>query len=51
MRDNVDQSAYRFVILTLDSHSAGPAMRVSEKLTAAFPGLDITIHAAAVATR
>jgi magnesium chelatase subunit H len=47
MRDNVDHSAYRFVILTLDSHSAGPAMRASDKLTAAFPGLDITIHAAA----
>ena len=47
MRDSTDHSAYRFVILTLDSHTAGPAMRVSDKLSAAFPGLDITIHAAA----
>jgi hypothetical protein len=47
MRDNVDHNAYRFVILTLDSHSAGPAQRASEKLSAAFPGLEIAIHAAA----
>lgn len=47
MRDNVDINTFRFVILTLDSHSAGPAMRMRHKLAADFPGLEISIHAAA----
>ncbi|ABD53076.1 magnesium chelatase subunit H [Jannaschia sp. CCS1] len=38
---------YRFVILTMDSHVAGPAARVSERLATEFPGLNISIHAAA----
>ncbi|MFK7743725.1 MAG: magnesium chelatase subunit H [Roseobacter sp.] len=38
---------YRVVILTLDSHAAGPAMRAAESLSAHYPGLDISIHAAA----
>ncbi|WP_342069455.1 magnesium chelatase subunit H [Yoonia algicola] len=47
MRDNADINTFRFVILTLDSHSAGPAMRMRHKLAADFPGLEIAIHAAA----
>jgi len=38
---------YRIVIVTLDAHAAGPAARVSDKLSADFPGLTVTIHAAA----
>ncbi len=47
MRDSRDQDSFRFVILTLDSHSAGPAARVRDRLVADFPGLEIAIHAAA----
>src|SRR6056297_4356910 len=39
--------AYRVVILTLDSHAAGPCTRASERLAAEFPGLDLSVHAAA----
>lgn len=38
---------YRFVIVTLDAHSAGPAQRAQARLGADFPGLVVTIHAAA----
>ena len=38
---------YRVVIVTLDAHSAGPCERVSERLSADFPGLSISVHAAA----
>ena len=37
---------YRFVILTLDSHAAGPAMRIAPRLAADFPGLEVSIFAA-----
>jgi magnesium chelatase subunit H len=47
MRDNMDPDTFRFVIVTLDSHTAGPAMRVRDRLVADFPGLEIAIHAAA----
>jgi magnesium chelatase subunit H len=47
MRDSQDQGSFRFVIVTLDSHSAGPAARVRDRLVADFPGLEIAIHAAA----
>lgn len=48
MRGDSDQiPGYRFVIITMDSHVAGPAARVSERLTKEFPGLNISIHAAA----
>jgi len=39
--------AYRFVILTLNAHAAGPALRAEARLAADFPGLVVTIHAAA----
>lgn len=38
---------YRVVILTLDSHAAGPAMRAMERLSLDFPGLTLSVHAAA----
>jgi magnesium chelatase subunit H len=38
---------YRVVIVTLDSHAAGPAARVSERLAGEFPGLNVSVHAAA----
>lgn len=38
---------YRIVIVTLDSHAAGPAARVSERLAAEFPGLSVSVHASA----
>ncbi|MDW4499398.1 magnesium chelatase subunit H [Sulfitobacter sp. D35] len=51
MRDEVhitaSAPAYRIVILTLDSHAAGPCARVAEKLSADFPGLELQVLAAA----
>ncbi|MEX0310758.1 MAG: cobaltochelatase subunit CobN, partial [Tateyamaria sp.] len=38
---------YRVVIITLDSHAAGPARRAMDALAADYPGLDLQIHAAA----
>ncbi len=38
---------YRVVIVTLDSHAAGPATRAMERLLPDYPGLDVSIHAAA----
>lgn len=38
---------YRVVIVTLDSHAAGPAMRAADRLAKDYPGLNISIHAAA----
>ncbi len=39
---------YRIVIVTLDSHAAGPARRVETKLARVFPGLSMSIYAAAM---
>ncbi len=51
MRDDVlitgRLPGYRVVIVTLDSHAAGPAMRAAERLAGDYPGLSISIHAAA----
>jgi magnesium chelatase subunit H len=47
MRAKAHKVGYRVVIITLDSHVAGPAARASERLLRDFPGLSITIHAAA----
>lgn len=47
MRDDSYIPGYRFVIITLDSHAAGPAARVAEDLCSDFPGLQVSIHAAA----
>ncbi|MEO0751945.1 MAG: cobaltochelatase subunit CobN, partial [Pseudomonadota bacterium] len=43
----INGRAYRIVILTLDSHAAGPCHRVAPRLERDFPGLDVTVHAAA----
>ncbi len=56
MRDDVMHTAahggrrmpgYRVVIITLDSHAAGPALRAMDKLSLTYPGLSLSIHAAA----
>ncbi|MEO0632719.1 MAG: magnesium chelatase subunit H [Pseudomonadota bacterium] len=51
MRDDLGISGrlpgYRVVIITLDSHAAGPARKAQEDLADAYPGLDIQIFAAA----
>ncbi len=39
--------SYNIVIVTLDAHAAGPANRIAPRLAADFPGLTISIHAAA----
>lgn len=39
--------AYNVVIVTLDAHAAGPAARIAPRLARDFPGLTISIHAAA----
>ncbi|MFP7672427.1 magnesium chelatase subunit H [Marivita sp. S0852] len=48
MRDNFDETrAYNIAIITLDSHAAGPVARASLNLAKDFPGLSVTVHAAA----
>ena len=47
MRDDGHIPGYHIVIVTLDAHSAGPAARVSERLESDFPGLSVSVHAAA----
>ncbi len=44
---HITPAPYRFVVVTLDAHAAGPATRVLPKLRADFPGLEVSIHAAA----
>ena len=41
------KGGYKFTIITLDSHAAGPAKRILPKLKNEFPQLEIKIHAAA----
>ena len=49
MRGDSDHiPGYRVVIVTMDSHVAGPAARVSGRLTRQFPGLNVSVDAAAV---
>ncbi|MGL4320440.1 MAG: DUF3479 domain-containing protein, partial [Paracoccaceae bacterium] len=38
---------YRIAIVTLDAHVAGPARRIAPKLAKDFPGLEVSVHAAA----
>lgn len=38
---------YNVVVVTLDQHSAGPAARIAPRLARDFPGLTLSIHAAA----
>ncbi len=44
---HIQPKPYRFVVVTLDAHAAGPASRVLPRLRADFPGLEVSIHAAA----
>ena len=44
---NIRPEPYRLVVVTLDAHAAGPAERVLPRLRADFPGLQVSIHAAA----
>ena len=46
-RDMTAPKPYRVVILTLDAHAAGPCARVAERLADDFPGLELSVHAAA----
>ncbi|MEO0829795.1 MAG: DUF3479 domain-containing protein, partial [Pseudomonadota bacterium] len=47
MRDDGHISGYRVAVLTLDHHAAGPVARSADALAADFPGLHVSIHAAA----
>jgi magnesium chelatase subunit H len=47
MRDEIAARPYRFVIVTLDAHAAGPAARAALRLSAEFPGLEPEVFAAA----
>ncbi|NNE52058.1 MAG: magnesium chelatase subunit H [Sulfitobacter sp.] len=47
MRDDVSHKPYSVVLLTLDRHAAGPAARAAPRLALDFPGLRLSIHAAA----
>jgi magnesium chelatase subunit H len=38
---------YSFVVITLDAHAAGPASRVAPRLARDFPGIEVSVHAAA----
>ena len=41
------RAACNIVIVTLDMHAAGPAARITPRLQRDFPGLSVTVHAAA----
>ncbi len=47
MRDEVMHKPYRVVIVTLDAHAAGPALRVSARLAPDFPGLEVQVLSSA----
>jgi magnesium chelatase subunit H len=49
MRDDIHIAAvpYRIAIVTLDAHAAGPVARAGLRLAGDFPGLSVTVHAAA----
>ena len=47
MRDEVTSKPYRVVIVTLDAHAAGPAMRVTDRLAVDFPGLEVRVLSSA----
>lgn len=41
------KAGYRVAIITLDSHAAGPVERARDRLQRDFPGLTVSVHAAA----
>ena len=46
-KSEAPKTGYNVVIVTLDAHAAGPAARIAPRLAKAFPGITVTIHAAA----
>ncbi len=44
---HIQPAPYRLVVVTLDAHAAGPAARALPRLRSDFPGLEVSIHAAA----
>jgi magnesium chelatase subunit H len=48
MRDNFDSlKPYNIVVITLDHHAAGPVARAAVNLAPDYPGLNVSVHAAA----
>jgi magnesium chelatase subunit H len=49
MRDDrhMTTPAYNVVIITLDAHAGGPAARMTPRLAKDYPGITVSIHAAA----
>ncbi len=51
MRDDVTitggETRYSVVVITLDFHAAGPIERAARRLSRDFPGLSVSVHAAA----
>ena len=48
MLDNLTISPrYSIAIITLDAHSAGPCAKAATRMAEEFPGLEVTVHAAA----
>ena len=48
MLDNLTISPrYSVAIITLDAHSAGPCAKAATRMAEEFPGLEVTVHAAA----
>ncbi len=41
------KAGYSFVVITLDAHAAGPASRIAPRLAKDFPGIEVSVHAAA----
>jgi magnesium chelatase subunit H len=46
-RNLTGAAPYSVVIVTLDAHAAGPAGRIAPRLARDFPGLAVSVHAAA----
>lgn len=48
MLDNMTISPrYSIAIITLDAHSAGPCAKAATRMAEEFPGLEVSVHAAA----
>jgi magnesium chelatase subunit H len=47
LSDGKAKAGYRFVVITLDAHAAGPAARIAPRLAKDFPGIEVSVHAAA----
>ena len=48
MLDNLTISpSYSVAIITLDAHAAGPCAKAATRMAEEFPGLEVSVHAAA----